>query len=159
MHPSRNDSVPDDTSSRSTPSARVPYWGGFFRHRGIPLMLCRLCATNLITRTHGDSPLWLGNATSRVSFAGHRVFGGGLRKQNLPNSRALETPRVAECNRGDEADSPAVPLRPAKTTATDRDRAGGESQRLEGDCCACKVPTLGAARVCARSPVKRSATL
>lgn len=31
---------------------------------------------------------------------------------------------------------------------------GRETQRLEGDCCACKVPTLGAARLCARSPVK-----
>lgn len=36
-------------------------------------MLCRLCATNLITRTHG-SPLWLGKATSRVSFVEHRLF-------------------------------------------------------------------------------------
>lgn len=38
------------------------------------------------------------------------------------------------------------------TTATERERErgrGGESQRLEGDCCACKVPTLGAARQCA----------
>lgn len=25
---------------------------------------------------------------------------------------------------------------------------------MEGDCCACKVPTLGAARLFARSPVK-----
>ncbi|KAK5884826.1 hypothetical protein CesoFtcFv8_018606 [Champsocephalus esox] len=44
MHPSRNDSVPADTSSRSSPSVRVPHWGGFFRYRGLPLTLCRLCA-------------------------------------------------------------------------------------------------------------------
>ncbi|KAK5856128.1 hypothetical protein PBY51_007746 [Eleginops maclovinus] len=69
MHPSRNDSVPADTSSRSSPSVRVPYWGGFFRYRGIPLMLCRLSATNLITRTHDK-------ATSRVSFVEHRLFCG-----------------------------------------------------------------------------------
>lgn len=66
-------------ASRQTPvPAALPpffslYWGGFFRYGGIPLMLCRLCATNLITRTHG-SPLWLDKATSRVSFVEHRLF-------------------------------------------------------------------------------------
>jgi len=57
MHPSRNDRVPADTSSRSSPPVLVPYWGGFFRHRGMPLMLCRRCATNLITRTHRQPSL------------------------------------------------------------------------------------------------------
>lgn len=35
------------------PPASFPYWGGFFRHRQIPSMMCRLCATSLITRTRG----------------------------------------------------------------------------------------------------------
>ncbi|KAI9539387.1 hypothetical protein NQZ68_005467 [Dissostichus eleginoides] len=82
MHPSRNDSVPADTSSRSSPSVSVPHWGGFFRYRGLPLTLCRLCATNLIPRTHGR-PLWLGEATSRVSFVEHRLFSS---PPNFPRS-------------------------------------------------------------------------
>lgn len=54
-----------------------------------------------------------------------------------------------------EADSRCSPS--CKISATERGERGwgvGGAQRLEGDCCACKVPTLGAARLCARSPVK-----
>lgn len=45
------------------------HWGGFFGYTGIPVTLCRRCATSLITRTHGSN-LRLGNATSSVALAG-----------------------------------------------------------------------------------------
>lgn len=144
MHPCRNDSVLAGRAlPRSFSSHLVPffYWGGFFKYRGISLTLCRcLCATNRITGKHGRSLLWLSEAASkpRASTDMKKPEAPGLLVKSLQSVWEVWSRQIASVlhNSGCAA------------LESRAERSGGESQRLEGDCCACEVPTLGAARRC-----------
>ena len=126
-------SEPTPVPAALHPPVRVPHWGGFSGYRGIPLMLCRLRATNLITRTHGSSPLWLGEATSRVSFVEHRLSRRRRKRKssNLPERRSAQ---MVAIGRSGQAAVPSVrpSVRPScKISATEREerRRGAEVGR------------------------------
>lgn len=134
------------------PSLVSLYWGGFFRHRGVPLTLCRLCATNLITGIQGSPPQ-------------------RLPKKKRPAARLVYKTRALSgwknsfgcCSRR----TGSRPLCPARITATEREErrrgaeVGGWQLCLQGAgarsstsvCTGTQVPAFDATERCARMRV------
>lgn len=73
-------------------------------------------------------------ATGGDSTVDHRLFDWERKRKALSRRAALL--RRRQC----------LALVRGKMRERGAERSGGEAQRLEGDCCACKVQTLGAAR-------------
>lgn len=93
-------------------------------------MMDRLCATSLITRTRG-----LRRPTATLLWITDEEERRGEKKSAVPPRHTLQTLSLpCSCAGG------------GGRCANGRSR--GDARRLEGDCCACEVQTLGAARPC-----------